>query len=95
MSEHKFTEHKFTEREIEAGNYDIELYFKKDERQFRLSVKRHNGCNYIRVEEQNDDECLFHACRGMNGDEFIKLEKPLNNVLIEMYEMTNNIMNSL
>ena len=85
----------FSTQEIEGGSYDIEFYFKKDGRDFRLTISRNGICNYIKVEEQNDDKCLFHACRGMHGDKFIKLETPLNNILIEMYEMTNGIMNSI
>ena len=85
----------FSDQGIEGGNYDIEFYFKKDGRDFRLTISRNDNCNYIKVEEQNDDKCLFHACRGMNGDKFIKLEASLNNILIEMYEMTNEIMNSI
>lgn len=89
------TKERFSKREIIGGNYRIGFYFEKDERKFMLSISKNENCESIEVREQNDDECVFRACKSVDLDAYINLAKPLNNVLIEMYELTNNLMNSL
>jgi len=89
------TKQRFSEQEIIGENHRIEFYFEKDERQFRLVISRKGDCEYFEVDEQNDSECTFHACKVVNVEEYIKLQKPLSDVLIELHKLTNNLMNSL
>lgn len=88
-------ERQFSDREVVGGNHYIEFHFVKDERNFRLSIRKRNGCSYIKVEEQNNDGCLFHVCGGYNEEKYNKLQTSVNNILIELYELTNNLMNTL
>lgn len=88
-------ESKFSEQEIAGGNYNIEFYFTKDKRDFRLTMRKDKSCSYIKIDEQNDAGDLFHSCKWKNTAFHDMLAQPLDNVLLEIYELTNKLMNNL
>lgn len=90
MSKRQFSDH-----DIVEGTHNIEFYFAKDEREFRLTIRAGATCSYVKIEEQNDNGCILHVCGGKDADTYHTLDATSTDIFHAIRKFTNDLMNTI